>query len=301
MRGRLRRYVKNDLPVLIEIANENYNDYGDFFYAYEFVPYSEETFRSRVVRRCPTVLVAEDQGVEGFITLFQAHWGDGIGILCVKKSTRRREIENLLISRIEKEAKSGRIVVTLTSGSAGIPLFQKKGYEIYGGLYHMTADLKDAYQIPELDKGITLRSLAAGEEEMLTRIFHPLTRGRGFQPGFLETWKEMDPFLTRDWIHVAEMDGKIVSVACTRREYEYNKHFNTKRAAIGPLITVPEYRRKGLAKALMWRGLNFFIKQKIETATLEVLEDNLPAVNLYKSLGFKLRHHWKFLRKHLRG
>lgn len=108
------------------------------------------------------------------------------------------EIENPLISRIEQEAKSGRIVVTLTSGCAKIPLFQKKGYEIYGGLYHIAADLKDAYQIPKMSKRITLRSSDVGEEETLTRVSHPFTQGGRFEQGFLERWKEIDPFLTRN-------------------------------------------------------------------------------------------------------
>jgi len=296
---RLRRYMKSDLPSLVEMLNKTYKDYEDFYYAYEFIPFTEDYFQEKAVGQCPTVLVAEDQEVSGFATSYLAHWGDGIDILCVKRGPKRTDIENLLISRIEREAESDRVVVTLTSGSQRIGAFQEKGYKIYGGLYHMSARLKGPYHVPRLQGQVTLRRLAAGEEEVLTRVFHPLTGGRRFQHGFLESWREEDPFFTRDWVHVAEIDGEIASVACTRRDHDYNRYFNESRAIIGPLVTAPEYRQRGLAKALVCRALNFFITQGIQMATLRVVEDNLPALRLYRSLGFEVIHLWKFLRKYL--
>lgn len=304
MKFKVRRHDMTDLPDLVQIVNENFRDYGDFYYAYEFIPYTKESFNSKVAQRYPVLLVAEKQEIEGFITLYEAHWGNGIGVLSTKQSHVRKEVEDLLISRIEWEAKSGRITVNLTSGSPRVTSFQKRGYEIYGGLYHLTKELEDTSQMPKLDKRITLRSLIPSEEEALTRIVEIIAQRRHLHrnaSGFLKEWKETDPFFTLDWIHIAEMNGQIVSVACTRRDHRHNKHFNEKRAIIGPIATVPEYRRKGIAKALMCRIINFFIKQHLEIATLKVLEDNIPALNLYKGLGFKIKHHWRFLRKHLQS
>lgn len=48
------------------------------------------------------------------------------------------------------------------------------------------------------------------------------------------------------------------------------------------IATIPEYRRKGVAKALISEAL----KNDMEFITLEVRESNLAAINLYKSFGF---------------
>lgn len=50
------------------------------------------------------------------------------------------------------------------------------------------------------------------------------------------------------------------------------------------VATMPEFRRKGIAKALIKRAL----ENEMEFLTLEVRESNLPAINLYKSFGFEV-------------
>ena len=49
------------------------------------------------------------------------------------------------------------------------------------------------------------------------------------------------------------------------------------------VATLPEYRRKGVAKALIERVL----QNKMEFLTLEVRESNAAAISLYESLGFE--------------
>lgn len=48
------------------------------------------------------------------------------------------------------------------------------------------------------------------------------------------------------------------------------------------VATLPEYRNQGVAKVLIKQVL----KHNMEFLTLEVRESNIPAINLYKSLGF---------------
>lgn len=48
------------------------------------------------------------------------------------------------------------------------------------------------------------------------------------------------------------------------------------------VATLPKYRRMGVAKALIQEVL----KNDMEFLTLEVRESNIPAINLYSSLGF---------------
>lgn len=49
------------------------------------------------------------------------------------------------------------------------------------------------------------------------------------------------------------------------------------------IATLPEYRRQGIAKAL----INEAVKNDMEFITLEVRKSNYAAINLYNQLGFK--------------
>ena len=49
------------------------------------------------------------------------------------------------------------------------------------------------------------------------------------------------------------------------------------------VATLPEYRRKGIAKALIERVL----QNEMDFLTLEVRESNAPAIALYESVGFE--------------
>ncbi len=53
------------------------------------------------------------------------------------------------------------------------------------------------------------------------------------------------------------------------------------------LATVPGERRRGLASALLERGLAFLTAQEAEVCHLEVRADNVPAIALYERFGFR--------------
>lgn len=56
---------------------------------------------------------------------------------------------------------------------------------------------------------------------------------------------------------------------------------------MGNLAVLCDYRRRGIGKALMDELLEECIKLDLAFATLEVRESNIPAVKLYKGLGFE--------------
>ena len=53
------------------------------------------------------------------------------------------------------------------------------------------------------------------------------------------------------------------------------------------VVTVKEYRRKGIAEALLQRALSDGAELGIEAFTLEVRCSNQPAIALYEKFGFK--------------
>ena len=283
-------YKEDYLSALVKIVNANYMDYPDFFY--EFIPYTQETLRSKIESR-PIVYVARNHAIEGFIICYIASWGTTIDMLCVAKSPKRTKIENMLISKVEKGAKGWKVVIFLSSDSPHISHFEKKGYEIYGGLYHMVIKLDHFYPIPKVPEGVTFRSMTEKDTETVIKAFYnPEDVGSSiFKPGFTREWKE-------NWNLVAELEDKIIAVICTRPENEYNKYYNTNRAEIWGPNVLPNYRKKGLGKALTCKALNLLKEKGIEEAAFDATE-KCWLLDHRRKLGFKAKKHRKFLRKYL--
>ena len=84
---------------------------------------------------------------------------------------------------------------------------------------------------------------------------------------------------TDDIFYAYKLDGKFVSMARKRKAYG-------KASCISGVYTLPKYRKKGYAyeviKALLADNFN-----DVKGAYLYVANDNLPALGLYKKLGFK--------------
>jgi len=285
-------YEKGNLSILVTIVNENHGDYPDFFY--EFIPYTKGTLRPKVEGQ-PLVFVAKNHVIEGFIAC-SVDWGVRINLLCVQPGPNRKGIEDMLISKVEKEAKDRELFVWLSSDSR-IADFEKRCYESYGGLYHLVRSLYNTPPIPPLEKGVSLRSMCKGEEKTITRIFYdPKHVGTNiFKPGFAKEWRE-------DWNQIAEWDGRIVAIVCSRPRHTFNAYFNAKRAEIWGPIALSECRgqpgyRGTVAKPLMCRALNSLQEKGMRMATIWDVEWPPEHTNFCMSLGFRVKNHWKFLRK----
>ncbi|MFB5676602.1 GNAT family N-acetyltransferase [Paenibacillus terreus] len=64
---------------------------------------------------------------------------------------------------------------------------------------------------------------------------------------------------------------------------------SSERSATEQIFTVPEWRRRGVAKLAIVEALKFLRDQKQKSeATLGVIGSNAAAINLYKSLGYEL-------------
>ena len=73
--------------------------------------------------------------------------------------------------------------------------------------------------------------------------------------------------------------GKIIAYGGISISYE--------QGDILSICVSPEYRKQGLAKALMKQMLDEAKANSVETLFLEVEEDNIPAINLYLKYGFE--------------
>lgn len=54
--------------------------------------------------------------------------------------------------------------------------------------------------------------------------------------------------------------------------------------------TIPEYRRRGIARGIFEKVFALLRERGIETYTTETKRDNLIAQSMYRSLGFEIRN-----------
>jgi ribosomal-protein-alanine N-acetyltransferase len=83
----------------------------------------------------------------------------------------------------------------------------------------------------------------------------------------------------RSYSLVARYDGKVIGYIMTWIVLD--------EAHIINIAVNSEYRRKGVAKTLLSRTLDYAKSAKAKKATLEVRVSNISAQNLYEKLGFK--------------
>jgi len=291
---RVREFKEEDLPILVEIINlANKN-------SYEFIPYTVESFKEEISERNLKILVAEEESeIRGLAAYSAGVWGEEIEILCVDPKIRSKtEIEDVLLGEIEKLVKGEKFFIFLDAEGLDVEKWARRGYRIEGGLYHMVAELDSVKPLPPVPEGFVLRSLRKGEEEEMVETINRAYGKERVSRSSIERWRKDDSLFNEEWIHVADFEGKIVSVVVSRRDLEYNRYFKAKRGYLGPAGTLPEFRGKGLASALTRRAMNFLYEKGMDSVALYTSENNAASIALLRKLGFKIRHNWKFLYKY---
>ena len=103
-----------------------------------------------------------------------------------------------------------------------------------------------------------------------------------FQAAEPEDWKNSEadklPFDDLNQWYAIEKDGQLVSV-CWNQLYNHAGH-------VAFIATHPDHQRKGYASALIRYTLNETFN-KTNFAVIHVREDNIPALNAYRKLGYK--------------
>ena len=87
-------------------------------------------------------------------------------------------------------------------------------------------------------------------------------------------------------ILIAENDDKIVGFIKIKTFETLPLVSNIKCSLIGLMYVLPEFRRLGIASALMDRVFEYVKSKGVTHVRLNVMGSNIPAYNLYEKMGF---------------
>lgn len=164
---------------------------------------------------------------------------------------------------------------------------ERAGFTLERELYNMRAPLPLA-DSPRFPPGVVIRGFREGVDEEAwlegnNRVFsgHPENGNWGLA--------DLDRRRRLPWFSAAGLrmawDGESLAGFC------WTKAPSPRAGEIYVIGVLPEYQGKGLGRALLLEGLeHMHTRQHVRSCVLYVDAANTPAVNMYRSMGFR-RHH----------
>jgi len=225
-------------------------------------------------------------------------WGEEISWLITPDDEDRKTAETALLERVEKYVRKGMLFVALDEGSPDIEEWNQRNFKLEGGMYHMVAQLRTERTLPSIPGGVVVRSLRKEEEKAFVEAVNMGFQTERVKIGDIRKWKEESTPFDEEWVSVAEINDKIVSVVVAKPDSWYNKSSKGNRGYLGPASTLPEHRDKNLVSALTVRAMNFLLAKGMDSVALYTSEQNAASFALLKRIGFEVSHHWRFMRKH---
>ena len=103
---------------------------------------------------------------------------------------------------------------------------------------------------------------------------------------FIDTYNTLPDCFT-----VAESEGRVVGYIMCRLEHGFSDLKKLRFAKKGHIISVavmPDYRNLGMGTSLVQQTLSALSALHVDECYLEVRTTNVPAIDLYKKLGFQV-------------
>ncbi len=175
--------------------------------------------------------------------------------------------------------------------TALIQLLEQEGYAPVRYFFEMLRDTLD--DIPEyhLPSGIQARPV---EPQHYRKIWDSMLEA------FKEHWGEEDhtdddfenwlkrPHFDPTLWHIAWDGDRVVAIVINQINETDNAHYNRQRGFTEDIATLKEYRGRGIAQALIVRGLRQFRERGMNAAGLDVDGENATgALRLYEKLGYR--------------
>lgn len=210
--------------------------------------------------------------------------------LFIHPQRRKQALGSALVNTIVKAARelpqSRALLAIFDMDDMGLAyFFGKAGFQLekYDWCYELPS--LDKLPPPSFPPGITLSNHRANQVERFVKLhyrsFADTAYFQPFQPE--EVKQEQDATPQFELIFACDQQGRDVGVVWLRLEAEEN----SKTVIIEPIGIVPEWRRKGLGRALMLEALHRAKRRGATRSELWFGSWNDAARQLYEQLGYR--------------
>lgn len=273
----IREFRETDIERLIEIINKGYS-------------IREENFIKEIKDADKQVFVYDDGVVKGFsfVETYSKESLEFVLNVYVDPNERGQGIGKALYKEGYKTFENRKINALITTFKAekGNETFYKNlGFEKWYGCYTMR--YKGEMQpesnmkfVPYEDKYYEIFAKARQEG------FYELRRENDIKP-YLLKFSEGDrksALDIKDYIYLAFDGEKLISLA------------HVEGGSLERIIVTPEYRGQGYGRKTTQSAINKALSNGEKFITLEVVESNISAIKLYRSLGFENHLHEQLYR-----
>jgi mycothiol synthase len=212
----------------------------------------------------------------------------------VEPSVRRRGIGTALLRAAEGAATAEpTLLMALQSDPPGAAFARASGYEKAWEMWLMGIDLPEEIPEPEWLEGVSMRTYG-GEEAEAREIKELLDLAYAeefhHQPATFENWSRFmfeDPMFDAKVWFLAVADGKIVGAA-----------LNWDEGYIKDLVVHPDWRGRGLGKALVYQTFGEFKRRGLPRVTLKTDSNNpTDAWRLYERAGMRKERTYEIFQK----
>jgi mycothiol synthase len=212
----------------------------------------------------------------------------------VEPSVRRRGVGTALLRAAEGAATAEPTLLTaLQSDPPGAAFARASGYEKAWEVWLMGIDLPEKIPEPEWPEGVSMRTYG-GEEAEAREIKQLLDLAYAeefhHQPATFENWSRFmfeDPMFDADVWFLAVAGDKIVGAA-----------LNWDEGYIKDLVVHPDWRGRGLGKALVYQTFGEFKRRGLPRVTLKTDSNNpTDAWRLYERAGMRKERTYEIFQK----
>ena len=212
----------------------------------------------------------------------------------VEHEVRRRGIGTALLREAEAAATAEpTLLMALQSDPPGAAFAQANGYEKAWEVWLMGIDLPDEIPEPKWPEGVSVRTYG-GEEAEATEIKELLDLAYAEEfhhnPATFEHWSRFmfeDPMFDAEVWFLAYAEGNIVGAA-----------LNWDEGYIKDLVVHPDWRGRGLGKALVYQTFAEFKRRGLPRVTLKTDSNNpTDAWRLYEHVGMSKERTYEIFQK----
>jgi len=257
------------------------------------------------------IFVEQEGNIRGFTIISKKEWdseilGFNVGNIDFLASDgnyyNQLEIKKLLIKKIFKKFKVDKIDYILCRIDSGdhtsINSLISSGFILIDGILTFSLNLEDI-ELYNDTSNVRIRHLNPGDEDQIKRIARESIKiGRFYSDPNIsmtkakkiyEIWAENScNYRVADAVIVGAIDNEIAAFVTCRLDKNAKVCYDVNLGVIDLVATAKRFRKKGLAKHVIYGALKWFKENNIDIIEVGTQISNISASRFYESCGFRL-------------